>query len=876
MRDWFRRFRRPSDEEFAAEIDAHLAHEADEQIERGVPPEEARYAALRRFGNVTRHLERFREASHWFRLETVWQDVRYGWRSLWRNPITTSVAVLSLALGIGANTAIYTVARGTLLDPLRLPDPDRVFFVQPDQSGAMWMPLGYQEQIAEFARAFGVAGPWIQWSWPVRFADAVSREMVLFASEGAVAALGFEPRLGRWPTDDEHLGGAPVLVLSDGVWRRYGADASMLGRQVRVSDIPFTVIGVAPPSFHGIQVGEPHAAVAPLRALETLSGSLDPQMWTSLVGRLASGQSWDAAAQQVAAWQLSPIPNAPVPTLRMKNAREALVGPLGIQRLATVFLALGALATLLLLLGSSNLAAAMLARTETRRRELAMRISLGASRGRLVRLLSIEFVILALISAAVALLCSRWMVQAFPAALLILGRNELAANVSLPAQVTTSVVMFTVAIALLTSLLFGAVPALRATHVNPVQALRAGGDGRSHRTGAQQLLLGTQIGVGCVLLVGVLLLAAAVRDALATDLGYARSGAVVFAQVALANSRDDGARNEAIRERIRERLESRGAFVAFVAGMQPFRPDHVGDRLMANGLEQPSAHGRVFAEYVEPGYRTTLGLPLVLGRDLTTRDAAPREPAVLVNETLARELWPDANPIGSTLRVRLFGYGWTPAAGAARVIGVVGDARQGLRGAAAPTLYFATRRDEMQQAAGGLYVRTDQDHRYAAAWVREAVHEAAPDEPPPLVISLDDYVAAELTPERSMLRLLGWFSAIAVLLTIVGTYGIAAQAVARRSKEIAVRLALGAPDRAIVQLITRSALVPAVAGIAAGLAAGGAAATLLRHVVFGLEPSQAAAYTGAATLLLCVALASSWWPARRALRIPPAESLRAE
>jgi predicted permease len=856
----------------------------DEQLDRGLPPDEARYAALRRFGNVTRHLEGFREGSPWFWFETLCQDARYGWRSLLRTPLTTVVATLSLALGIGANTAIYTVARGTLLEPLQLPEVDRVFFVEPDQGPAARLSFEEREQIANLAQSFGVAGLYNVYIWPLRYEQSATHEPLLFASEGAIAALGFQPRLGRWPTPDEHARGVPVIVLSDGVWRRYGADPAILGRQIQVRNRSFTVIGVAPAAYHGIGTGVRHGGIAAQRALEATGGNI---LGASLIGRLAPGQSWEAAAQQVAAWQLPARGDRPIGRLRLKNAREALVDPARRQRLSRAFLGLGALAVLLLLIGSANLAATMLARAETRRRELAMRISLGASRIRLLRMLSIEFVTLALVSSAAALLISRWMVQAFPAELLLWGRNVfMISPLVLPVDLTASVIVVTIAMSLMTTIVFGGVPAFRATQVSPIAALKAGGTHSSPRARPQQWLLGAQVGAGCVLLVGMFLVAGALRRGMATDLGYGGNVALVFSQLLLsAGDPRDHSRGTRIRERLRERLsQDEGISFAFSASQLAFKSAGVGQMVQVDGVDRAPAAPQpggtppldLFYDHVDPSYRATLGLRLLRGRDLTTSDTEGGEPAVLVNDAFARRFWPEGDAAGSTLRVKLFGNRWLPARGTARVVGVLGDARRDLKGGTAPMIYFGASREEMNSTGTGLYVRTDRDPRQTALWLRQLIREVAPDEPPPLVLTVEEYVAAELTPERSIRRLLAWFSVIAVLLTVIGTYGIAAQAVARRTKEIAVRLALGAPDWTIVQLIARSALIPTTAGIALGLGVGATAATLLESFVFGLEPSHIAPYASAGLVLITVALASSWWPARRAVRTPAAESLRAE
>jgi MacB-like periplasmic core domain len=349
VRQWLSRFRRPSDEEFATEVEAHLAHETHDQIERGLPSDEARYAALRRFGNLTRHLERFREASPWFWLETVWQDVRYGARSLWRTPVLTATVILSLVLTVGTSVAILTAARTLLLAPLKLPNADRVFFVgHADQPPANEVILyGYRDDLRQATAGLAVAGLWTQAYFALKYDSIAAREMVLVASEEAVRALGINPRVGRWATAAEHDTGAPVIVLTEWFWReRLGAPSQVLGSRIRVGGTLFTIVGVASSTFHGLKPAPSFAGVIPAQSLHALALDdwLAPtSIYWRAIGRLAPGVSMQSVVQRLANWRLETLPGAhPLlpahPPLRVISARDWIV-PLDEQaRLAPVFL----------------------------------------------------------------------------------------------------------------------------------------------------------------------------------------------------------------------------------------------------------------------------------------------------------------------------------------------------------------------------------------------------------------------------------------------------------------------------------------------------------------------------------------------------------
>jgi putative ABC transport system permease protein len=903
VREWFRRSRRPSDEQFAAEVNAHLAHEIDEQVDRGIPSEEARYVALRRFGNVTRHLERFREASPWFWLDTLWQDVRYGWRSLWRTPILTATVILSLVLAVGTNVAIMTAARTLLLAPLRLPNADRVFFVghgdQPPASEVML--YGYADDLRRATSDLAVAGLWTQAYFALKYESSVSREMVLVASDEAVRALGFAPRVGRWPSTSEQETGAAVIVLTDWFWReRLGAPLQPLGSRIRVAGMSFTIIGVTPPTFQGFRPAPSFAGVIPAQSCRALGLGdwLTPTalVWRAL-GRLSPGVSMENVAQRLAHWRLDTLPGAhpllpPNPPLRVVPARDWIV-PLEQQtRLAPVFRGLAATSAVILLLGCANVASALLARSALRRREIAMRIALGAGRIRLVRTLLVEFGLVALLAALGGVTMSRWALATVRLAL----ETHMAHASGFP---TASVDFATdggvlgggLLLSLLTCAVFSLLPIRQVWRTDPITVLRTGGERHTATARGQRWLLAFQVASSSILVVTALLFVRTVHRALSVELGYSRQG-LLLAPVDLGGPQYEGRDTAAMRGEVMDRVRSHPAVEAagFGSNLSPFSENdqtwRTPQRVVVDGVEHP-VQGRpsssgwagvetgLLLDLIEPGYREALGLPLLSGRDVTPADGSTGERVALVNEAMARRYWPGRSPIGAQLQL---GFGQStlmPERGAAGVIGVVGSARFDLRRGTAPCVYLARGPSVEPRGGGMLYVRAH-DAAAATAWVRDVIRRVAPDEPPPPIQTIEARLEDIVVTERLAMRLLAWFAVAALALSLIGVHGLTAQHVMGRSREIAIRLALGARPAAIASMVGRVALWPILLGTLAGWLGIAVMGPLIARFMFGVRPFDPIAVAGGGVLLMLVALCAAWWPARVAIRTDPAVTLRAE
>jgi putative ABC transport system permease protein len=904
MRQWLRRFHRPSDGTFAAEIEAHLAHETDEQIERGLPPEDARYAALRRFGNVTRHLERFREASPWFRLETVWQDVRYGWRSLWRTPLVTSVVIISLSLGIGVNAAIVSAAQTLLWVPLQLPAPAEVFFLalkdeRPNKDRALpgGVPYGYDDQVRQLLKPIGVGGPWTSLLSTIRSGSLISREWVLFASGGAVEALGISPRLGRWPTASEQAAGAPVAVLTDRFWREQCAGtADILGRPLRFGKSWVTVIGVAPPDFEGLEPARSYGAVVPLRQLRQLEADwVSPQTFFPVIARLARGVSMRAAADRVDRWTLERVPAAHayfpfLPHTEVIRPRDFLVPKERQQLLARVVGGLHTIAGMVLLLGCTNLAAAMLARAAVRRREMAMRVTLGATPSRLFRTMTTEFTILAVLGTAGGVVASRGVLSAVrPGLEANLDPSRMARTALIFASDAT-VLGFSLLLSLLTCVIFGVTPVAKLLRIDPLVALRPGGERDTRTSRWQRVLVSAQVAATCVLLVTALLFLGNVRRALAVNLGYTAEH-VLIAPVFLYWPQYDVPRSIALRAQIISRARQYPGIEAAAFGAEgPFIEDEWSrpspSQITVDGVDRVVERSRPSTGWggidaglvittIDEGYRSTLELPLLAGRDFSKGDTASSEPVALVNEATVRLLWSKGSAVDARVRLRLDPKVWFPETGSLRVVGVVGNARFDVKRGTVPCIYLP--RTQFQQEGGGvLYVRTRGATSPAVAWVQRVVHETVPDEPIPVVESVEQRMEVLIGPELVATRLLWWFAGLALALSVLGIYGLTAHHVARRARELAIRLALGASPGNVVRTVGWIAMAPVAAGVVLGCGAVLAGAALLQPFLVEVDPLDSRFYACAGGLLLTVAVLAAWWPIRSATRIDPAVTLRTE
>ena len=818
-------------------------------------------------------------------LDALFQDVRYGARLLTRAPGFTLVAVLILALGIGANTSIFSVVSAVLLKPLPFAEPDRLVFLWEDASAGGFSghstvaPANYVdwktrsrsfEDMALFngLREYNLTGS----GEPERL-GAISATANLFS------VLRLTPILGRtFSAADEGGSSTPVVVVSQRLWvRRFGADPSLVGRDIVLDGVKHTVIGVVPPAFNypnkKAELFVP-ASFTPQQLAERNNHSL----W--VVGRLKPGVTVAQAQAEMNSIAKSLEKDYPasntnigvaVSPLREELASgAALLGESDVR--GTLYMLLGAVATILLIT-CANVANLLLARGTARRKELAMRQALGANQTRVLRQLLTESTVLGGLGLCLGVAFST-------ASLTYLSRliPGTLPNGTAP-SLDWRVLGFTCGIAFLTVLLFGVGPALAAARVDFADAVMRGlGRGAGPRGAqARNALVVAEISLTVVLLAAAGLLLRSYAHLLDVNPGF-RPDHLLIAETAFSPSKyDDAPSRKGFYADVLARTRALpGVTSAGYVTSPPLM--FLGGRLVVLAEGQPPPPPGEFARaiasvrVVSTGYLQTLGVPLIRGRRLDTRDSSGAPLTAVINEAMARMHWPNEDPVGRRFR---FGF---PNAPWITVAGVVGDIKQmGLDAAPFPEFYTPVEQSSPDSFLWPSYlvVRTNDDPLSLGTAVREVVREVDPDQPVS-VQSMSDVFDAAVANRSTQLTLAGGFAALGLLLASIGLYGVLAYTVARRTSEIGLRMALGAQRVNVVGSVIRSALLTAVIGIAIGLAGSLALSRLLASSLFGVQPTDPATLVAVSAVVLLVALLASYVPARRAAAIDPVSALRTE
>ncbi len=849
------------------EIRLHIELETAANVRAGMEPDTARREALRRLGGVQKVKEDVRDERGVRPLEDFVSDIRFAARSLRKAPGFTAAVVLTLALGIGANTAIFSVLNGVVLRPLDFPDPDRLVQVcEEHESVAGFCTTSFVNvrDLNARSRAFERLGAGRGWPFILRGTEGAESIRGGLADAELFRVFGVSPALGRG-FEEADLGpdAAPVVLLSHTTWRtRFGADPDLVGSGITIDDQRATVIGILPPGagipgLSGIEIWRP----IPFDYEDPSN-----REWRGFraIGRLrpvVSVEDGVADLRAVAADLADEYPDTNAGWgLRGSSLHEAVVG--GSRRALNVFM--GAVG-FVLLIGCANVANLLMARSARREREFAVRRSLGAGAGRLARMLLAEGLLLAAAGATLGLLLAVWSVRTFvalaPGGIPRVG----AVNVDGPA------VLFTAATAAFATLLFGVLPALRASRPNLVSSLRTGPErGGRMRLGARAALVTGEVALGLVLLVGAGLLGRAFLEVAAWDPGFDRDRLVTFWSLASDGKYETGHEVVASFEEISAELMALPSVVA--TGTASAGPLFGGRETIAfrvSGSDEDGAADTPVARWydMDPGYFRAMGIPLLEGRYFDAADDSAGTPVAIVNRTLAGRFFPTGRAVGG--RIELEGRGPVD------VIGVVADVRPFRPDAVPePEIYWPIA--QRTRGASFFVLRTGGDPAALERAVRARVAAVAPDISISQFRTMDDLVGGGLVSPRFNLVILGIFAAVALCLAAIGIYGVISYNVSRRTHEIGLRKALGADRDRIVAQIVRQGFAPALGGLALGIVGALALTRLMAGMLYGVKPTDPVTMVSVTLVFALISSVACWIPARRAAALEPMEAMRVE
>ena len=890
LRAFFQRER--TEREMEEELRAYLDEAVKNKMRSGMSREEAVRAARVEMGSISAVKEGIRSAGWESAADAVWQDLRYAVRVLCKNRGFTAIAILTLGLGIGANTAIFSLIDTIMLRLLPVAKPDELMQVRArdprwaETTGSFTNTLW--EQLRDRQNVFSSILAWSEDRFDLAQGGAVHLVNGTWVSGGFFDALMLRPALGRLiGPEDDRRGCRAVAVLSYDFWRsHYGGSGNVLGRELSLSAHPFEIVGVAPPGFHGLNVGEKVDVAVPLCATAMFDGKdsrLDDRSWwwLTIIGRVKPGLSRTQLAARLAV--LSPqVFTAALPGNWSQDMQKGFVkksfvavpAANGISSLRRDFdrplQILMAIVGLVLLIACANIASLMLARAAARHKEIAVRQALGASRARLIRQLLTECILLSSAGALVGILFARW-----GAALLVRYISTASHAVFLDLSIDSRILAFTAIVAVLTGMAFGVLPSLRATRVSLTLAMKgssAPGDGS--RLGARKWIVSSQVALSLVLLIAAGLLLRSFARLATLDIGFDRNN-VLLVRTDLNIAKVPPDRQFAVDEAIENRLSalpgvvsaSRSVVTPIMGGAwnQGIRTD------WSKALTGDDA--LTWLNGVSPRYLETLRIPLLAGRDINGRDTKTAPMVAIVNQTLARRFFPNLNPVGKTFRIEgVSGQPGPPV----EVVGVMRDSKyESVREDTFPTAFLPAAQLPPRPERETFELRTEIRPSALVPAVQAAVagvNKEIPLEFDTLAGRVDD----SLVQERMLALLSGFFGALALLLAMIGLYGTLSYLVAQRQTEFGIRMALGAQAGSILRLVMRDVLTVLAGGIVAGVCISLAATRFLQRMLFGLGARDPITIIAAAAILAAVALLAGYLPARRATKVDPMVSLRYE
>ena len=820
-------------------------------------------------------------------MQTLWQDLRYGARILLKRPGFTTVVALTLALGIGANTAIFGVVDRLLVRMLPVTEPERLVNLSGrDEKGRHDTSFSYPiyKDYRDQNDVFDGLLAYSETAMNLSEGGQPERVMGVLVSGNYFDVLGVTPALGRrfLPEEDRTPGTHSVAVVSYGLWqRRFGADPKLVGRTITLNTYRFTVIGVAPAEFRGVRRGVSPDVYAPMQMIAQAWPARKPDdlnnrnfSWLDLMGRLKPGVTREQAQTAMSALSsriMQVQPNT-WPMIALEDGSQGEIGE--ISDLRTPLKLLMATVALVLLIACVNVANLLLARAQTRSREMAVRLAVGASRYRLIRQLLTESLLLSLLGGLLGLWLAVWLSDALAAYSPPTGATGGSAPPLLDARLDWRVLAFTATLSLLTGLLFGLVPAWRSSKPNLTVALKeesgAAGSGRTRGRGA---LISAQIALSLVVLVCAGLCVRSLQKLQRIDAGFDAAKVLVMG----LNLSLNGYKEEQGRQFYANLLErvsaAPGVEAASLARVVPLTGSGMRMSVGVEGYTPSDGKPINFdMNIVGPRYCATMKLPLVAGREFTANDDMSAPPVVIINEAAARTYWPNRNPLGKHLMMAPPGQGEPRAV---EIIGVVAGSRyRSLTEAFRPGMLLPAAQHYTSDLS--LHLRSAGDPASLIGSVRRELRALDPQLPATRVRTLEEQRRNSLYSERVTALLLSAFGGLALLLASLGIYGVMAYAVTQRTREVGIRMALGAQTGDVLRLMLRQGTWLIVAGVAFGLAGAFAATRLIKSFLYEVSATDPLTFVLAALSLASVALLACYIPARRATKVDPIVALRCE
>lgn len=890
--------------QFQAELDdemrTHRELREQELLSAGMSPEAARSAAYRSFGNSASLRETSYRAWGWSWLEGLLQDVRYGVRSMFRSPALTIVALLSLALGIGANTAIFSILDAALLRTLPVKDPLQLVCLGQGREGGITDRYGstdlysypfyrqLQQKNAVFSDTAAMMSMWSMVHGTVVGREDMEPMKVQLVSGTYFPMLGVQATIGRALTeqDDNSEGDHPVVVISDGWWKRaLSSDTAVLSKKLKLGNTTFDIVGVAPSDFFGTKIGEAPDMWVPMSMMKSV-----PPNWNGykdnfyqamyIMGRLKPGVSMAQAESNVNVLYQQTIRAFPDADLRERNLAALAATHIPLSRMAKglsslphdasdALTILMSITMLVLLIACANIANLLLARSTARARELAVRQALGAGRSRIVRQLLTESLVLAFVGGALGIALasggSRLLLR------MIAGGSD---PLPLDLSINTHLLLFTIAITVTTAVLFGALPAFRSTKVELTDALK---DGRNASSGSSRSPLGkalviAQVAVSLVLTVGAILFLRSLVNLMNVDTGFNRQGVLrleIDSNVVGLPAKDP--RMIAMFDQIEQRVAAvpgvkAASFASFFFAQGNW---NTGIRVPGMNFDE---NANIKHNVIDKDFFSVMQIPLLAGRTFGPQDTATSHKVAIISERIAKNLFPPGvNPIG---RHYFTGYDPLPDTDV-EVIGVVRDVKI-FNMQEKPQYVDYLPNSQHPWGYGSLAVRYDGNLSTISTAVQQAIHSVNRTLPISHVTTLDEQVARTAVNQRLVAQLSAFFGSLAVFLSCIGIYGLMSYMVSRRTNEIGIRIAIGASRSNVRWLVMREIVLLVAVGVAIGVPAAFAAGRIVANILFGLKGADVVTLLASVVALLLVALLAGYLPARRAAQVDPVIALRYE